>query len=1360
VTYTFTPEQDEAFQDLLATTGYADDSPSDDTDPDNSLAAVAERLSGVRPHDPGFEDAVNEAIAAVEANLTGEERGDAVNALQRLLLVNWGLAPEGDMAACRRAAFAIADASWVDQLRVPRGNGQRSGRWTYTPWMHVDDLADAVARLDQDPLSDDERSAVIAARAALDEAQAAMGRVDREGFDPRDPALRAASEEAAARLGDAEEALRGKGLADLRALAGEARQAVADFAETDWSLMSEATDIGRDDETAGDGAGRRANPTLWVWSEPLPSDEPVNPDMKQTSKELQDRLDEIKGHHTAPSPKMRRDRAAAMQELNDRKARDAGRLVKEDEPEVPTYEEIFKGTSNAAELGEAGLVIYDEDNPRGWAETTIDPKDAYAGQDAPLDPERVRHYVENGLDAGEDPAVAVRFGGDVFLLDGHNRAAAASILGQPLPVVLRDLDPDRDSDAISRLRGRDFEEDVDWTKEGVEDEKTAVTPRVKPDGTVVVDKDGREVLLGRVYKTDAPKATRGRGATKTVWVAERVRPGPSFARISGGHETRADALAAVLEDRSVGNVLDREGLTLAEPALPTQWASQIEALQAATEYDERRRIVGEFRRWANNERAGRTRDVLPDAPATALMDLAGADEEQWPSASAAFQREVANEPRTPARWVALADALRTLKIPGGDTPVPAALDPILDKWVQLRGSGALDKEERELLRASVIGLGERPPRTLYRGANVKQPGQSFVPGQALDFGPVSTSAAFDAAMPYAENGDDTPVLFMMTDPLHGLNVSGRAEREAGFAEEEWITAGRFYVTDSVKDDDGVWHVSVSPSLGSDPTSQRNATRRPPLDMDKLFEPPKDDERAKALREAKAAHKSYRDALRTTPLDNTVAARKRIGQLLANLRGQTTEEVLSGLLTEDQAARLDAAMAEAQEALKIVSRGAFDEAVGQIRAATRQLPDGNPWHDTAWEIHDASQTDWRRAGVFTPPPPPRLAEYLQGALDAETPAALSRALENLWRISEKEDEDYLNHGIGYEKFWVTKKLQEAVTAAANGDVSKFDVAMDGFMYVSRGLSNHWGSSDTQAKMQAVRDHGNRLMEATAHRVEEDLRERYGGLEDSRREIEAVIEEVGMFYAVRDVNNNCVLASQVYELRRRGIDVHPKRAKKGRNSTSTQRAWFNTTHPFETYVDGLKGLQGKGRYNTIVKHVKDNYAPGNRGTIRAGWKGRNYGHIWNWEVLDDGEVVFVDAQTGETIGAGRMDYWREMDWRFVTLARLDHLTLQPDIEAAVAPKEDTARITDEMREVAKTLRELKTARNTALHAFNAISTATTRGRRSGETGEAYSQAYHEYNAANQAFLNFRASVPVDALKEVGNSFPLLDPNRYTK
>lgn len=153
---------------------------------------------------------------------------------------------------------------------------------------------------------------------------------------------------------------------------------------------------------------------------------------------------------------------------------------------------------------------------------------------------------------------------------------------------------------------------------------------------------------------------------------------------------------------------------------------------------------------------------------------------------------------------------------------------ILDKWVELRGSGELTPEERKTLLAQVIAGGEKAPR-LYRGADLGAVKESdLVPGRAIDFGPSSASEDEGSALPYAESSDN-PVLFVL-DGSKGLNVQDRAERVGGYAEAEWVTGGRHYVHGVERDEDGLLVVTVSPALGSDSVSQKNSGKAP-IDLD-------------------------------------------------------------------------------------------------------------------------------------------------------------------------------------------------------------------------------------------------------------------------------------------------------------------------------------------------------------------------------------------------------------------------------------------------------------------------------------------------------------------------------------------------
>jgi hypothetical protein len=138
-----------------------------------------------------------------------------------------------------------AGAGWRDQLRIPKGNGERSGRWTYTPWKHLDDVASLLSTLDG------RSKPVRAAKRQVQEAQALLGKVDRDDFDPADPELKKAAEEAASKLEQAKDILNGGSLPEPAKRVEEAQEEVEAWADTDWSLLDEDSDIGGDEPVWG-----------------------------------------------------------------------------------------------------------------------------------------------------------------------------------------------------------------------------------------------------------------------------------------------------------------------------------------------------------------------------------------------------------------------------------------------------------------------------------------------------------------------------------------------------------------------------------------------------------------------------------------------------------------------------------------------------------------------------------------------------------------------------------------------------------------------------------------------------------------------------------------------------------------------------------------------------------------------------------------------------------------------------------------------------------------------------------------------------------------------------------------------------
>lgn len=145
----------------------------------------------------------------------------------------------------------------------------------------------------------------------------------------------------------------------------------------------------------------------------------------------------------------------------------------------------------------------------------------------------------------------------------------------------------------------------------------------------------------------------------------------------------------------------------------------------------------------------------------------------------------------------------------GDTPVSSSVASVLDKWVQLRGSGNLSPDEVASLKDGIKRYGQTVPSVLYRGSNEQHP--TYPVGKTVTLGPSSFSTDSNSAIPYAENGDGTPVMFHLrgrNDDVTGLSVANRAEAKSGYSEKEWITQGRFYVQNSRTDADGVVHVTL------------------------------------------------------------------------------------------------------------------------------------------------------------------------------------------------------------------------------------------------------------------------------------------------------------------------------------------------------------------------------------------------------------------------------------------------------------------------------------------------------------------------------------------------------------------------
>jgi len=146
---------------------------------------------------------------------------------------------------------------------------------------------------------------------------------------------------------------------------------------------------------------------------------------------------------------------------------------------------------------------------------------------------------------------------------------------------------------------------------------------------------------------------------------------------------------------------------------------------------------------------------------------------------------------------------------GGFSPT---IEAALDHWVQpwghhsQSGKALLTQEERDLVEKAVAEHG-KPAPPLYRGEVVTGKSSNeviyLITSQAEKAGGIVTlpvtsfSAQADHAEPYA--GRDLPeperggtgVVYYIQGGAKALDLTDRAERVAGYNEDEWVTAGKF-----------------------------------------------------------------------------------------------------------------------------------------------------------------------------------------------------------------------------------------------------------------------------------------------------------------------------------------------------------------------------------------------------------------------------------------------------------------------------------------------------------------------------------------------------------------------------------------
>jgi hypothetical protein len=1296
---------------------------------------------------------------------------------------------------------SLVASGWRDQLRIPSGNGDRSGRWTFTPWKHLDDLVGLLNVLGPDTEPE--------TRQTVKEALRLLEPFDPSNTDPRNKDF----QEAVSKVADLLETAKPTEDESLNDTLLQSAQGVREWADTDWTLLEENSDIGYEPPVAGGRATSKA-----VWDGPPPGDEPVNPDLKdKSSQDLIDELQRIKAHPVAPSPSARRKRAAYLKELNDRRDRDsmspedkkeAERLstLKEMGFEKPTREEAEAARSYTKRIG---------DLPESEGDDDSDPVHFGATVDA---------VYENAVDLAVEKGYANR---------------AGQRYGAKDPVQDDELDAWLDVEAARQLEG--VLDGYGYDRDGKPYNHNNPPPpsdETQPNLTTT-DYEGRVGDKSHITRTQ--NGTLPISAVANMPGAKGETPGEHRNKQGEAWEKFKQDIAENGIQRPIFITVDPGG----QPVISEGNHRRDAALELGLDS-----VPVEIRYFGHAEQTHKGWETQQpssniilqhpeaDVPSTATQD---GNKYRITTPDGAVHQITSNKQMTHAivrrnndqaggvgmdhYYVSLAGseekALREANVQKRHrshievVPISTAttpLDAVLDKWVQLRGSGTLTPEERDLLAKAIIEQGVPAP-TLYRGTNDDK---TYKPGQVVDTGVVSASEDEGSALPYAENGDGTGTLFVIEGKPKAIDVQARAEEKAGYGEAEWVTAGPFEVVSVEEDIDGVNYVTVRPAedpahvalqgrvkqastmaeidavLGevlddkslpeevrfpveqiqwnfkqgyfapSDPAV--SSLRRATYDLgdddpwkDTLLEVleqtgfdkwPKIQKDLRYKTEARTNLINYRkDLSNLAPGTTPSVARKWFSGRFQAFREEAVDQTNKGVLPEDDPITQygTAQLVQAEQALAANDYDAFMAALDNLWELTKDRPQGDQWMNL-FEYMDLSALSWKR--YFKDDPKfesPKFDEISEALQEVSTTEDIQKIINDMTKL---EVESFQ---AGVKLPWVSaSRLGSLNMFLRNRDAAAVQEYLDNIVLDLERADGGWRQLAPGFK--AVSEWYKEAAAAEAQRAVDDLTAKHGTIPEEARTPEAIIAEVGMFYATRTSGtSNCVLASTAYELRRRGLDVHPKRCEKGRNENMAQRTWF--TFPSDTSagiqpVGGLKGRQKKARYDITVQWIMDKHPPGSRGTITCDWKGLRYGHIWNWERHEDGTVTFWDPQPGTQI-TFESDYWERMTWNRVRVMRLDDLPLKPDVDVMTADPEYKEKITPEMRALGRMISEQKNLTRPLYDQLRKLDFWKER--------EKYQEIQARLRVITDRIRELKESPEAKALAALGNSYPILPPDK---
>jgi hypothetical protein len=66
-----------------------------------------------------------------------------------------------------------------------------------------------------------------------------------------------------------------------------------------------------------------------------------------------------------------------------------------------------------------------------------------------------------------------------------------------------------------------------------------------------------------------------------------------------------------------------------------------------------------------------------------------------------------------------------------------------------------------------------------------------------------------------------------------------------------------------------------------------------------------------------------------------------------------------------------------------------------------------------------------------------------------------------------------------------------------------------------------------------------------------------------------------------------------------------------------------------TDDFNQFYNRVPQNRILRHIVDNNPVGSRGFIDGAWSRTRSGHVWAWEIQDDGKIKFIEPQNPEPV-----------------------------------------------------------------------------------------------------------------------------------